>query len=260
MFDVVLPEVDPHGHCGDTFRELAVLWGKRNLCRIVFKETSHVWFSKIGHVILYDRPRLDWFDYTTQFEGVLWGNTVPPGGIPWTFWGRRPTLMEKNFPKSKTFRDRSLTSFFAGKVENKVQETNRCQKNWGEHIELFKNQLYGDYAYTQEQYLQILKETRYGLCLPGFGPKCNREIELLCMGAVPILTPGVDTTYHDPLVENVHYIRVEEPEQIPEKLASVSESHWNFMSHSGRLWYTRNCSVEGSFQVTLEALYQNRLI
>ena len=76
MFDVVLPEVDPHGHCGDTFRELAVLWGKRNLCRIVFKETSHVWFSKIGHVILYDRPRLDWFDYTTQFEGVLWGNTV----------------------------------------------------------------------------------------------------------------------------------------------------------------------------------------
>jgi hypothetical protein len=80
------------------------------------------------------------------------------------------------------------------------------------------------------------------------------------MGVVPILTPGVDTTYHDPLVENVHYIRVEEPEHIADKLASVTESHWDFMSHSGRLWYLRNCSVDGSFQVTLEALHRNRLI
>jgi hypothetical protein len=153
VFDVVLPKVDPYGHCGDTFRELAVLWGERHLCRILYEETSHVWFSNIGHVILYDRPRLDWFDYGTKFEGVLWGNTVPPGGIPWTFWGRRPILMEKNFPGNKTFAERSLKSFFAGRVENKVQEANRCQKKWEDHIEVFKNQLYGDYVYSQEEYL-----------------------------------------------------------------------------------------------------------
>jgi len=260
MVNIVMPSNDPYGHCGDTFRELVRLWQDYDLCNIEYKETTNVWFGDIGNIILYDRPRLDWFDYTQNFKDVLWGNTVPPKGIPWIFWGRRPSLMHQKFDTNKAYSERTVQSFFAGKVENDVQMANRCSANWDAYIDVFEMPVNGHYIFSQDEYLDLLKDAKYGLCLPGFGPKCNREIELLCMGTVPIFTPGVDTQYHDPLYEDVHYIFVESPEDIPGKITSISEDHWTFMNQSGRQWYERNASVHGSFNRTIEILYKNKLI
>ena len=36
-----------------------------------------------------------------------------------------------------------------------------------------------------DEYLNLLKQSKFGLCLRGFGGKCNREIELMGLGTVP---------------------------------------------------------------------------
>jgi hypothetical protein len=92
--------------------------------------------------------------------------------------------------------------------------------------------------------------------LPGYGPKCNREIEYLALGVVPIVTPGVDLTYYEPLVENVHYLRVDRAEDIQDKINTLSEEQWSIMSNNGREWYERNCSPEGSYRVTERIITQ----
>jgi hypothetical protein len=108
------------------------------------------------------------------------------------------------------------------------------------------------WPYSQEEYLDKVAHSKFGLCLPGYGPKCNREIEYMGLGVVPIITSGVDLSYHNPWSEGVHYIRVDNPEQIKEKIESISEKEWKYMSSSCLKWYNENCSPVGSFNVTKE--------
>ena len=106
------------------------------------------------------------------------------------------------------------------------------------------------YKYTQEEYLDLLRKSRFGLCLPGYGPKCNREIELMALGVVPIITPGVDLTYFNPLVDGIHYVYVESPEELKSVIEKITESKWVEMSESCLDWFEDNCSVLGSFNTT----------
>ena len=145
---------------------------------------------------------------------------------------------------------------FLGKIENPTQQAGRVTQNWGKSIEEFNMPVsMGDasntnYRYTQEEYLNKIAHSKFGLCLPGYGPKCNREIEYVGLGVVPIVVPGVDLTYHEPWKENVHYLRVNKEEEIHEKINSISENQWNEMSNECRLWYDRNASPEGSYKTT----------
>ena len=106
------------------------------------------------------------------------------------------------------------------------------------------------YTYTQEEYLDLLRDSKFGLCLSGYGPKCNREIELMALGSVPIFTPGVDNTYFEPLIEGVHYLFASTPEKIPELINNIDQYKWETMSLECRNWFERNCSVVGSFNTT----------
>jgi hypothetical protein len=82
---------------------------------------------------------------------------------------------------------------------------------------------------------------KYGLCLRGFGRKCHREVELMGVGTVPIITPGVEIgTYADPPKEGVHYIRVNKPEEIPDKIKGISREQWKTMSAACVEWFNRN--------------------
>ena len=54
-----------------------------------------------------------------------------------------------------------------------------------------------------------LRGSRFGLCLRGFGSKCHREVELMAFGTIPVITPEVSIkSYMEPLIENIHYLRV----------------------------------------------------
>jgi hypothetical protein len=252
------------GHSGqDTFRELVKLWGEKGYCEIEYSKRPHCWLN--DNILLYDRPTLEQLrQYPVTYNFALFGNTVPKlnNSSPWIFWGRRPSLLENTKGSRKGWEDRKIESIFLGKVENPKQFKNRTKLKWSDIIEKFEmpiSQGYpiAQYKYTQQQYLELLTMSKYGLCLPGYGPKCNREIELLGLGVVPIFTPGVDNNYYNPLIEDVHYIKVTNPSEIKDKLKKISKEEWEKLSNNGIEWYESNCSIPGSFNTTCEILNKN---
>ena len=246
------------GHCGDTFRELVDLWEERKYCEVEESPDAFCWANEHGTTLLYDFPRLD-DRRIPLFKNGLFGNTVPehPQCSSWIMWARSPRKLEERIQKGiVSYSERTTLSIFLGKIENPTQQAGRVTQNWGKSIEEFNMPVsMGDasntnYRYTQEEYLNKIAHSKFGLCLPGYGPKCNREIEYVGLGVVPIVVPGVDLTYHEPWKENVHYLRVNKEEEIHEKINSISENQWNEMSNECRLWYDRNASPEGSYKTT----------
>jgi len=245
------------GHGGDTFRELLDMWGENNLCEVIpTPNIRNVWVDGPGNILLYDRPILDFLPETFNFG--LFGNTVPnfSTASPWIFWARRPRVLEE-FRKKEylSYPKRTIGSIFVGKVENPVQLKKRTSVDWSTSIDLFEmpiSQGYPitPYKYTQQEYLDLLRKSKFGLCLPGYGPKCNREIELMALGVVPIITPGVDLNYFNPLVEGIHYIFVDSPEKLKSSLDGIDQYKWEEMSRSCVRWFEENCSVLGSFRTT----------
>jgi hypothetical protein len=115
------------------------------------------------------------------------------------------------------------------------------------------------YPYTQREYLEKLCSSRFGLCLPGFGHKCNREIEYFACGCVPIVTPGVDMKgYLVPPQEGIHYLTAKTPEEVRSVIAKTSAKQWELMSLAGRSWWRTYSSAEGLFRLTWARIEQCR--
>jgi len=250
-----------HNHTNDTFREMVKLWSEREYCNIDLREdTPFVWWEGIGNVLLYDRPTLRWFN-NPSYKLALFGNSVPENPSKndclWSFWPRSPRAVERMVATNKpmtSYYDRKIPSIFLGRIENGIQQERRTKHDWSKVIHTFHmpiDSTGGPYKYNQETYLSFLTQSRYGLCLPGFGPKCNREIEYMAMGTVPIITPGVDiTNYAGRLKENFHYFKAETPEEVTRIVETTSSDTWSEMSIACRAWWRRYASAEGLFRLT----------
>ena len=249
-------------HTGDTFRELVDMWKQQNLCNIIQGDTKHVWFNKIGDVLLYDRPTLEWLDKDNNIEynKILFGNPEIPDKLKdkaynWIFWGRRPAILEEMSKNILSYNERVIKSIFIGKIENAVQNKYRTIEDWGKYIEVYKMHLPNEkYIYTQDEYLHLLKKSKFGLSIRGYGPKCNREIELMALGTVPIIDNNVNMDYHNKPIENVHYFRINKPEEIVKIIDNCSEKQWTEMSRACIKWYNDNCSCIGSFNITMDII------
>ena len=141
---------------------------------------------------------------------------------------------------------------FIGRSENAVQKERRSKADWSSacsefvHVDGLQK-----YIYTQEEYLQRLANSRYGLCLAGYGFKCHREIECMAMGTVPIVAPEVDMeNYADPPQEGLHYLRVTGPDAIAPLIQGITAERWTVMSVACRDWWQRNASVDGMWDLT----------
>jgi hypothetical protein len=248
-------------HVGDTFRELAREWESRGLVEIRDTDSPHCWWGNVNDVLLCDRPVRDqWIGSFDEYNMLLCGNEPPSANVinesSWIFWGRKPKLLEEFADKyNKNYDQRPIKSIFIGKIENSVQESFRDVPLWEKYISLFDCMKNNEpYKYTQEQYLTKLSDSKFGLCLRGFGPKCNREIELLAMGVVPLLTPDVDVTYYETLKENVHFFRIHKPEDVTQIVSETTPEKWLEMSTSCREWYRSSASVQGSFDITCKVI------
>jgi hypothetical protein len=262
-----MPRSDMEGyfaHPGDSFREMVRLWEKAGLCRV--KEhisATMVWWGSVGKdgVLLYDRPNHDWRlaagAEEKDWKFALFGNPKPPASAatarasPWFFWPRRPELVEdltRNMLKVWDQRDAGIV--FYGKIENKVQERRRGG-DWSSVCSKWV-MARGDepHSLSQQQYLEALASARFGLCLAGYGYKCHREIECMAVGCVPICAADVDmSSYADPPVEGVHYIRATSPAAAA-AASAMGQAEWETMSAAGRAWWKKNCSCAGSFALT----------
>tara|TARA_B110001452_G_scaffold85760_1_gene70092 strand:- start:6 stop:4607 length:4602 start_codon:yes stop_codon:yes gene_type:complete len=255
-----IPRNDFWNHSGDTFRELVSMWSEKGYCNVMEENTKHVWLNSIGDILLYDRPTLDWLaqDSNIKCNKILFGNPSVPDNLKnnasnWIFWGRSPRKLEEFHNMSYVkFNERRLKSIFIGKIENQVQ-LNYRNIDFSKHIQLYVMHKPDEkYKYTQDEYLDLLRNSKFGLCLRGFGPKCNREIELMALGTVPIVETNVDMdNYYDSPQENVHYLRFSSPEDIELLINNCSEEKWTQMSLACREWYKKNASTQGSFKTTI---------
>ena len=234
-----LPRNDFWNHSGDTFRELVSLWKEKGYCEVIETDNKHIWLNNIGDILLYDRPTLDWLAQDTDIRcnKILFGNPVVPENLKnnasnWIFWGRSPRKLEKFYNMTyKKFNERKLKSIFIGKIENQIQ-LNYRNIDFSKYIQLYVMHKPNEkYKYNQDEYLDLLKHSKFGLCLRGFGPKCNREIELMALGTIPIVEKNVDMdNYYDPPQENIHYLRFSSPEEIQNLIDNCSEDKWTKMS------------------------------
>ena len=270
--NIIIPAFrnDFWNHANDTFRELVMLWQRDNLCNIIEKDTKHVWWEDIGKILLYDRPIMDWInqDNELKYEKILVGNPIYNKelmgiGNQWIFWGRRPSILENIISKGLLkYEERNIESIFIGKIENLVQKKYRIDNEikWENYVELYKmHDMNENYLYTNEEYLNLLKHSKFGLCLRGYGGKCNREIELMGLGVIPIVMNDVDMNYYDNLIEKVHYFRINNGNELKEIIKNCSKEQWILMSNNIINWYNKNCSSIGSFNTTkeiIEKLYE----
>ena len=102
-----------------------------------------------------------------------------------------------------------------------------------------------------------MSRSKYGLCLAGYGNKCNREVECMGLGVVPIVAPEVDMKYYNSPEEGVHYFRVSSPEEAHSIINSQSEVGWKRMSENCIDWWNINCSTKGSFATTVKIIEDN---
>lgn len=253
------------GHKGDSFRELIDLWAERGF--VERKEDPSItscWFGAIGSegTLLYDRPTWNWFDKSSEKEQsyklCLTGNPEPSkdNARSWIFWPRNPRMVDLCASRlsAKTYDERKDLLVFFGRVEN--DEQGKWRKDidgWMNICTKFSMPLGAKEPYSlgPQEYLDALANSKYGLCLRGYGPKCNREIELLAMGTVPVVVDGVDmSNYSEPLIEGIHYLRISSSDEALEKLKSIKETEWETMSKAGHQWWKHNASVEGSWLKT----------
>jgi hypothetical protein len=107
------------------------------------------------------------------------------------------------------------------------------------------------YPFSQREYLEKLTEAKFGLCLPGYGLKCHREVECMAMGCVPIVSPEVDmTNYAQPPILNEHYFVAKTPEEARRLSTQTDEETWSKMSAACRSWWSENCSCDGMWRLT----------
>lgn len=239
----------------DTFRELLSLWEERGYCELRETDSPFCWANEIGDILLYDYPLIEMLP--KEWKHGLFSNQQAQCDKcqSWIFWARHPRMLETKIAEGiRSFEEREHESIFLGKIENETQKNNRQTHDWSTAITFFSMPiLMGNtttYPYTQEEYLDYVSKSKFGLCLPGYGPKCNREIEYLGLGTVPIYTDGCDNTFHNQLKEGVHYLTAKTPEELKETVINITKEEWELLSQNCIKWYNENASPEGSFEVT----------
>lgn len=265
-----------HGHKGDSFREMVAMWRDRGWVRMeTTTKSPFVWWGHEGDNLLYDRATWDWIaeyqmelDKPVQCKTILAGNpdaklcplaSTSAIAKQWTFWPRHPRVLEARVQEGlPTFSDRKKSLVFYGKIENEIQEEHRTNA-LHEACDEFEMPSGPDatYRFTQDEYLDRLASAKFGLCLAGFGPKCNREIECMALGTVPVVAPDVDMdNYVNPPEPGKHYLRLASfnPENARAVIQAVTEEQWTAMSTAAHQWWKENASCEGIFNITKSLL------
>jgi len=256
-------------HTNDSYREYPVLFKVNNKdIDVRFSDkTIHCWLEP--NLLTYDRPTLEWCNDEIQRASlILLGNgdvkvegeqlkLITNAPIkPWFFWSRKPMLLEKLLKTHGvlTWENRTVGSIFIGNFENSVQARFRnTGVNWCDAIDEYHCTAGPQHKFSHEEYLMKLRSAKYGLCLRGYGSKCHREVELMAFGTVPIVTDGVTTdSYIEPLVENIHFIKVSSPDNIRFKIGEITEEKWNKMSKACYEWYQRNVFSKNAWTNMIE--------
>ena len=80
----------------------------------------------------------------------------------------------------------------------------------------------------------------------------------MAFGTVPLVTPEVSmNSYSDPLIENTHYILINDPSEVKGKIKDINEREWNRMSAACLMWYYNNVHSDNCWSNMLRELFTN---
>jgi len=239
-------------------------WIKYNLADIVYTQGIDdrlIWINGVNNILLWEADE----KYTStgiciddvKCNHKIMMNLVLPNTFPSFYWSRDENKLMKLIEDNKylSYHERKYNTVFLGSIQNNYQGGFRTTYDWGKYIDVHHLNQGGHskHKYSQEEYYSKLSESKFGLCLRGGGPKSWREIEYLALGTVLIATKDVDMdNYHNPLIENVHYIRITDPEEIKEKISEISEEKWTEMSKACMDWYNKNCRFDAAIKILEE--------
>jgi hypothetical protein len=239
----------------DSFPELLTMWEEKGWCEIIKTNEPCTWALEEGKVLLYEHDRLN--QLPVNWEYGLFANEVlnQENCTPWIYWPRHPRKLEASIESGiLNWGQRDIESIFLGKVENPIQHEKRTVHDWSQCVQEFSMPvemgISGQHKLSNLDYLRRIRRAKFGLCLSGHGPKCQREIELMGSGVVPIFTRGVDTQYYEPLLEDIHFLYAESPERVVDVIKDCSKGQWRQIQANCIDWYFRNCSREGSLETT----------
>lgn len=262
MINIIKPSIG--GHDGSSFRELIDLWQEHNFCNIIAGPTTRsagykddpdspeakCWIEEQGNILLYDFPILD--RLKNEYKKCLFANTYKngPNNKKWIFWPRHSRYYDQI---KNTLRESSkqFQCCFIGTPTN--PQRNTIANDYSKYCDLWN--FSGGMPY--EKYLNQCAKSIFGLCLPGVGPKCLRDIEYMGLGIVPIVVDktAMNLYYKTPL-ENIHYIFAKDPSDMILKIKNLldSPSKIKTMSRSCIDWFEDNCSIQGSFNTTMQII------
>ena len=247
-------------HMNDSFRELIALSMETTEDLSVIEDPIGSIHCRLHpNILLYDRPTMEWINKEVEQSSLLYMGNMDYESQqaqelefrPWIFWGRRPSILEKELNHNTT---KEYDVIFIGNIENAKQEFHRPDK-WGDACDKFIMTKGEKHPLTQEEYLDEMKKAKYGLCLRGYGAKTHREIECMALGVVPIMTKeSAQHSYMSPLIEGKHYILVSQPQEIKDKIKNITHSQYIQMSQDCKDYYLENCHSRNVLKLMLEDL------
>lgn len=270
---IVVPVYGPSDHWywrskKHGFYNLVLEWYLRDYIQIKFGDIGYFWWGSRGEILLMERDNvIDIFD--KKVDPPRWSGEVD---YKLAFFfnqyhidqqrNKKCTYFSYDHPNLEKFRTnikripyekRDISSFFAGSIENEVQEYYRNQfSTWIDEIEISacSDRLHSNqpHRFSQTEYLEMISRSKFGVCIRGNGPKCFREIEYLAMGTPLITTPGVEVNYPDPLIEGLHYISAKRKEDIRSIPLTISMTEWERMSKACYEWFSRNATTDNIFR------------
>lgn len=251
------------------------MWKERGWIKLYPSRTAHlVWWGEIGQggVCLFDWDTDDkrWMvpGLEKMSKMTLYANPKPPvfnldlvsherTVKPWSYWPQNPRILESlAHGKLRGYEERHPGLVFFGKNQNSVQASRRQTFDWaeaatGEGSRFYLADFDEPYLLDKKEYLEALGQARFGLCLPGYGYKCHREIECMAMGCVPLVSEEVDMdSYANPPEAGKEYFRVGSPAHAAVLAAGLSQDKWEEMSEAAHAWWLKNASCEGLFTLT----------
>lgn len=184
---------------------------------------------------------------------VDWYND--PKVLPWNFYVRdwaSYSNVQKELPLEKT-----ALSIFSGTIRGDKHTRNI----WKDSTEIFSYRAARMYTRTNrlfptmEDYYRGLAKTKYGLCLAGdCGGVCQRDIETMGLGCVPVYTPGVERKFYVPPQENVHFLFANNPEEMKENMSKLSDKDREDMAQNGIKYFDKYVSPKGLWNTVLETV------
>jgi len=258
---IIKPQIG--GHRGDSFRELLDLWHEKKFIDLELgtpkrspqyatdadSPESKCWIEKENNILLYDFPCLDKARH--DYKLCLFGNAYEPGpkNKQWIFWPMCSRIYN-DMKYSLRENTKIKKCCFIGTPTN--LKRNQIAQYWSSICDVW---YFTNVRIDHTEYLNRLSLCTFGLCLPGVGPKCLRDIEYMGMGVIPVLTD--ETTmdlYYNPPQKNIHYIYARDTDDFNNQIQNLSDKKIKEMKEACISWFEENCSIEGSFKTTMRII------